>query len=87
MTPAEESAYDSIDFDVDGFRESVGAKRLPTEDKKTLLIRRWREPRLVGRITSFQYPLKSGGSWSGRSLLGQRRKDRNPLESDRKVLC
>ena len=47
MTSQEDTAYDSIDFSVDDFRKSVGAKRLPTEDKKTLLIRRWREPRLV----------------------------------------
>ena len=47
MTSEEDSAYGTIDFNVDDFRKSVGAKRLPTEDKKTLLIRRWREPRLV----------------------------------------
>lgn len=29
------------------FRDSVGASKLPTEDKKTLLLRRWREPSLA----------------------------------------
>ncbi|ETN72398.1 peptidase dimerization domain protein [Necator americanus] len=44
MSKEEHELYDSIDFCVKEFRESVGAKKLPTEDKKTLLIRRWREP-------------------------------------------
>lgn len=44
MSAEEEATYDAIDFDVKEFRESVGAKKLPTEDKKTLLINRWREP-------------------------------------------
>uniref|UniRef100_A0A7I4YYC2 M20_dimer domain-containing protein n=1 Tax=Haemonchus contortus TaxID=6289 RepID=A0A7I4YYC2_HAECO len=44
MSEEEHKLYETIDFSVKEFRESVGAKKLPTEDKKTLLIRRWREP-------------------------------------------
>ncbi|PIO53572.1 hypothetical protein TELCIR_25088, partial [Teladorsagia circumcincta] len=44
MTKEEHYLYETIDFSVEEFRESVGAKKLPTEDKKTLLVRRWREP-------------------------------------------
>ncbi|WKY13296.1 hypothetical protein Q1695_004258 [Nippostrongylus brasiliensis] len=44
MTAEEHHLYENIDFSVKEFRESIGAKQLPTEDKKTLLIRRWREP-------------------------------------------
>ncbi|KHJ86593.1 peptidase dimerization domain protein [Oesophagostomum dentatum] len=44
MSKEEDELYGKIDFDVKEFRDSVGAKKLPTEDKKTLLIRRWREP-------------------------------------------
>ncbi|VDM58826.1 unnamed protein product [Angiostrongylus costaricensis] len=44
MTNEESALYDKIDFNVQEFCESIGAKKLPTEDKKTLLVRRWREP-------------------------------------------
>ncbi|KAE9414400.1 hypothetical protein Angca_002747 [Angiostrongylus cantonensis] len=44
MTNEESTLYDKIDFNVQEFCESIGAKKLPTEDKKTLLVRRWREP-------------------------------------------
>ncbi|EYB84956.1 hypothetical protein Y032_0306g1975 [Ancylostoma ceylanicum] len=44
MSKEEHQLYEKIDFNVAEFRDSVGAKKLPTEDKKTLLIRRWREP-------------------------------------------
>ncbi|KAK6048063.1 hypothetical protein COOONC_14432 [Cooperia oncophora] len=44
MSAEEHKLYETIDFCVKEFRESVGAKQLPTEDKKTLLTRRWREP-------------------------------------------
>ncbi|CAI2353418.1 unnamed protein product [Caenorhabditis sp. 36 PRJEB53466] len=47
LSAAEEKTYDEIEFDVTEFRESVGAVKLPTEDKKTLLLRRWREPSLA----------------------------------------
>ena len=45
MTDEERKSYETIDFDVTEFRDSVGAKRLPIEDKSKLLQRRWREPR------------------------------------------
>ncbi|PAV83543.1 hypothetical protein WR25_08172 [Diploscapter pachys] len=45
MTDEERKSYETIDFDVTEFRDSVGAKRLPIEDKTKLLQRRWREPR------------------------------------------
>ncbi|KJH53653.1 peptidase dimerization domain protein [Dictyocaulus viviparus] len=44
MTNVESDLYDKIDFDINEFRKSIGAKKLLTEDKKTLLMRRWREP-------------------------------------------
>ncbi|CAD6198370.1 unnamed protein product [Caenorhabditis auriculariae] len=47
MSEVEARIYKEIEFDVKEFRESVGASKLPTEDKETLLIRRWREPSLT----------------------------------------
>ncbi|CAI4222830.1 unnamed protein product [Auanema sp. JU1783] len=44
FTNEEENLYKNIDFDVNEFKNSIGAKKLPVEDKETVLIRRWREP-------------------------------------------
>lgn len=44
MTKEEHEVYEKIDFCAKELRDSIGAKQLPTEDKKALLIRRWREP-------------------------------------------
>ncbi|CAI5449976.1 unnamed protein product [Caenorhabditis angaria] len=47
LSAAEQKTYDEIEFDVAEFRDSVCTKHLPTEVKKTLLLRRWREQSLA----------------------------------------
>ncbi|CAJ0567115.1 unnamed protein product, partial [Mesorhabditis spiculigera] len=46
VTQIEKEAYEKIDFDVKEYRESVGAAKLPSEHKETLLMNRWRFPSL-----------------------------------------
>ncbi|XP_014210492.1 cytosolic non-specific dipeptidase [Copidosoma floridanum] len=46
-TPEELKMYDTIEFNVDEYRNSCGAFKLPhNEDKKQLLMHRWRNPTL-----------------------------------------
>ncbi|XP_070169255.1 cytosolic non-specific dipeptidase [Polyergus mexicanus] len=47
ITEAELASYKDIDFDVDEFKETIGAKQLlHKEDKIQLLMHRWRQPSL-----------------------------------------
>ncbi|CAJ0961957.1 unnamed protein product, partial [Mesorhabditis belari] len=46
VTDLEKDAYQKIDFDVKEYRESVGAAKLPEEQKEPLLMNRWRYPSL-----------------------------------------
>lgn len=50
VTPEEEALYDDIEFDVEDFKDECRVKtvsnKLPREDKKSLLMARWRYPSL-----------------------------------------
>eukprot|EP00536_Pseudo-nitzschia_multiseries_P005545 jgi/Psemu1/190744/e_gw1.104.45.1 len=50
ITPEEEALYETIEFDMENFKEENGIKaisdKLLSNDKKTLLMNRWRNPTL-----------------------------------------
>ncbi|XP_033221420.1 cytosolic non-specific dipeptidase [Belonocnema kinseyi] len=46
MSETEVKSYDQIEFCMDEFRNSVGCAKLAHEDKKQLLMHRWRQPSL-----------------------------------------
>jgi len=46
VTDAEKKRYENIDFSLEGYRKELEAGRLLSDDKKDLLMRRWRFPSL-----------------------------------------
>ncbi|XP_046849143.1 cytosolic non-specific dipeptidase-like isoform X2 [Xenia sp. Carnegie-2017] len=46
LTPEEEALYDDLDFDMNVYREQLGAHELTTSNEKNTLMRRWRYPSL-----------------------------------------
>ena len=47
VTKEEENLYNNIEFDIEEFKQSIGYKKLHTEDPKTLLMNMWRNPSLT----------------------------------------
>lgn len=46
LTDEELKLYDNIDFDLDSFRKDIDVEKLTVEDKKQVLMNRWRYPSL-----------------------------------------
>jgi acetylornithine deacetylase/succinyl-diaminopimelate desuccinylase-like protein len=44
VTPAEKALYADIDFDLDGYKRDLGVSALSSDDKSTLLMKKWRMP-------------------------------------------
>ena len=84
VTDDEEKIYESIDFDIDAYRDEIkvcsSGKKLLHEDKKSLLMRRWRYPTLSlhgiegafsGAGAKTVIPAKSIGKFSLRLVPSQ----------------
>ncbi len=67
LSEAELKLYENVEFDITTYKKMLGVSKLPTEDVKQHLIKRWREPNFS--IHGFRYAFSGEG---GKTVIPRR---------------